>query len=73
VRGGGINDAHLASLRQVHRLARGIVVQAQDREIGRVQRITARLRRLAAGIVEDQQVELAAVGQPVGNFQAGGA
>jgi hypothetical protein len=67
--GAGVDDAHLGPLRHLDRFARGIVMQAQDREIGRMQRFLAGSAILAAGIVQNDQVELAAATQPVGDFK----
>jgi hypothetical protein len=60
MRGAGVDDAHLGPLRHLDRFARGIVMQAQDREIGRMQRFLAGSAILAAGIVQNDQVKLAA-------------
>ena len=74
VRGRGVDHPHFAAgLDQGDGLACGIVRQAQDREIGRVERLGARGRILAPGLVEHDEIELGAPRQPFGDLEPGGA
>ena len=57
---------------QRHRFARSIIGQAQDHDIGIVQRLGTRLRVLATMIIEQDQRKFAAARQTRGNFQPGG-
>jgi hypothetical protein len=52
---------------------RGIVGQAQDREIGLVERLAPRACVLAPRLVEHEQLELAPAGEPVGDLEPGRA
>ena len=58
MRGRGVDDAHARALGHRHSLARGIIMQAQNREIGRVKRLAARGWVFAAGVIKDDQREL---------------
>ena len=71
--GAGIDDPHLAAMGHFHRLARGIIVQAQHREIGGVEGFLAGGAAFALGIIQNDQRKFAPSGQPVGDFEAGGA
>ena len=65
--GGGVDHPHLAGrIDQRDGLARRIVGQAQEREVGFVERLAARRGILAPRVVEREQRELAAAGEPVG-------
>src|SRR3546814_2255829 len=56
-----------------HRLARGIVGQAEDDEIGVVQRLGAPRGVLALGVGQGDERELAASGEPLGDFEPRGS
>ena len=78
MRAGGVDDADPpvfsgASLGQRDRLNGGVVMQAQNGEIGGVERIAAGGWVLAARVIQRDQGEFAAARQPVGDFEAGGA
>jgi len=70
VRGRGIDHAGHIIGDQRDRLARRIIGQAKDRDIGGVQRAGARLRILALGIIQHDQAELTPPRQPVSDFEA---
>ncbi len=69
----GVYDARLRSFSQGHRLARGLVGQAEDREIGGVEGVAPRLGRLAAGLVENEQFELVPAREPIEDLEPGGS
>ncbi len=71
--GGGVDDAGAIVVDQRHALTRRIVGQAQDHEIGIVQRRAPRRGILAQIAVERDEIDLGAPGQPFADFQAGGA
>ena len=73
VRGRGVDHAGAIVVDQLDGFARSVVGQAQDDEIGVVQRRLARLGVLALCIVQRDDRDLRAIGQPFANFEAGGA
>ena len=73
MRSRGIDHARAVIGDQRNRLTRGIIWQAQDGDISRVQRFGAGFGVLALGIAQRNQAELVAPGQPVGDFKARGA
>jgi hypothetical protein len=58
---------------QLDRLARGIVGQAEDDEIRGIERLGARARILAPRVIERDQRDLVAPGEPFANLKPGGA
>ena len=74
MRAGSVDDARaIGRIDQFHRLAGGIVGQAEDRDIGFVERFTPGLGILALRIAKPDEGELAAPFEPLGDFEAGGA
>jgi hypothetical protein len=72
VRGRGVDDPHLAfRIDQRHRLTRRIVGQAQDSEVGVVERLAPGCGILAARLVERHQRKLGPSGKPIGDLESG--
>ena len=61
------------ALDEPHRLARGIVGQAQDHQIGAVQQIAAQARILAPRGIDGDEFEVPARLEPPVDLEAGGA
>ena len=73
MRAGGVDDAGaVGRVDQRQRLARGLVGQAEDGEIGLVERFAARGDILAARLVEHHQGEFGTARQPVCDLEPGG-
>jgi hypothetical protein len=69
-----VDDPDLAGgIDQRHRLARRVVGQAEDGEVGLVERLAPRGGVLAPGFVERDELKFAAAGEPVADFEPGGA
>ena len=74
MRGGCVDHASVAVfVEQGDRLDRGSIGQAQDREIGEIERVAARDGLLALLVRQADKLEFGAVRQPLGDLQPGGA
>ena len=73
VSGGGVDDPGPVVVDQRHRLAGGVVGQAQDDDVGVVERLSPRRRLLALRLVQHHQRDLGPVRQAVADLQPGGA
>src|SRR3546814_19901657 len=71
MRGRGVDHSRPRIGDQPHRLTRGIVGQAQDHEIGRVERLGARGGILAPRRVDLDQREVVAAGEALADFEPG--
>ena len=71
MRGGGVDDARVA--RKRHRLARGVIGQAEDGDVGLREGLGAGVGVLAAGRIDRDEVHIRAPIQPLADLQAGGA
>ena len=73
MRGRGVDDPHLATLGQRYRFTCGIVRQAQHCEIGGAEGIAPGAGVLALLLVEQDQFEFGARGEPFDDLEPGGA
>src|SRR6185312_8224991 len=73
MRGRRVDDAHRIALDEPHRLARGIVGQAEHHEVGAVQEVAPRRGLLAARGIDREEIEVAPSGEPPMDLQPGRA
>ena len=73
VGGGSVNHPHTRIINQGHGFTRRVVRQAQDHQIGIVERLLARAGIFAVGIAEGDQRKLAAPRKPFADLKPRGA
>ena len=71
--GRGVDDANCLIIDQGHGFPSGIVRQAQNHDVGAVQRFFAGANVLSVGIRQLPDGQLPASGQPLADFQPSGA
>lgn len=73
MRARGVDHADLGGPDHLHRLARGVIGQAKDHEVRRIERILALRGVLAVLVAQDDLLDPVAAVEPLADFQARGA
>ncbi len=73
MRGRGVDHPRIGVVDQRDGFARGVVRQAEDRHVGRVQRVAPGVGGLTSRVIEADQIDIRPVFQPVEDLEAGRA